>query len=255
MNERSYEVSCDRCSISGLCFPAGLGDADRAELNKIVQRARPLRRGAHLFRAGDRAESVYALRTGSLKCYIVTPGGEEHVTGFYLPGEVVGLESLASGVYVQNAVALDTALICRIPLDRYEQLSDRLPALRRQLVNVLSRELFDMQGRLIDAQNADAPAALAGFLFGLAHRLHQRGLYSDRLTLPMSRGDIASFLGLTLETVSRMFMRLQSDGVIEVHARDIRIIDQDRLKAAAGFRMDACVAGDPDSTCIHWGTK
>lgn len=243
MNDKTVgplEVSCDRCSISALCLPGEMCDADRAALNQIVQRARPLRKGAFLFRAGEKADCVFALRTGSLKSLRVTPEGEEHVTGFFLPGEVVGLESLFNGAHTQTAVALDTALICRIPLDQYEKLSERVPAMRRQLVKVMSRELHDVQERLADARHTGAPATLAGFLVNLADRFGRRGLHSERFSLPMSRGDIASYLGLTLETVSRMLARFQQQGLIEVHARDVRILDHAALRELARCGLHAC---------------
>lgn len=234
------EVSCEHCSISGLCLPGDMSDAHRAALNGIVQRARPLRRGALLFRAGESSDSIFALRTGALKCWRVTPEGEEHVTGFYLPGEVIGLESLYNGVHTQNAIALDTALVCRIPLEQYEKLSERVPAMRRQLLRVASRELHDVQDRLADARHTGAPGTLAGFLLNLSRRHGQRGLRADAFVLPMSRSDIASYLGLTLETVSRVLARLQSQGLLQVHGRDIHIVDADALGLLARSGLHAC---------------
>lgn len=234
------EVSCDRCSISALCLPGELSDADRAALNQIVQRARPVRKGACLFRAGDRADSVFALRTGSLKSFRVTPEGAEHVTGFFLPGEVVGLESLANGVHTHTAVALDTSLVCRIPLDQFDALSVRVPTMRRQLVRVMSRELNDAQERLADARHAGAPATFAGFLLDLSDRLRRRGLETRCFMLPMSRGEIASYLGLTQETVSRVIARLQQDGMIAIHAREVRIVDEPAMRALARCGLHGC---------------
>lgn len=234
------EVSCDRCSISGLCLPGDLGDADRVALNQIVQRARPVRKGAHLFRAGDRADSVFALRTGSLKSFRVTQEGAEHVTGFFLPGEVVGLESLANGVHTHTAVALDTSLVCRIPLEQFDALSARIPSMRRQLVRVMSRELNEAQERLADARHAGAPATFAGFLLDLADRLRRRGLETRNFTLPMSRGEIASYLGLTQETVSRVIARFQQEGLMVIHAREVRIVDEAAMRALARCGLHGC---------------
>lgn len=233
------EVSCERCAISALCLPGDMSDADRAALSGIVQRARPLRKGALLFRAGERANCVYALRTGTLKAWRLTREGAEHVTGFFLPGEVVGLESLANGERTQSAVALDTSLVCRIPLEQYEKLSERVPAMRRQLIRVMSRELLDIQERLADVRHGGAPAMVAGFIVNLSERYGRRGLRADHFVLPMSRGDIASYLGLTLETVSRVVTRLQQDGLLEVHARDVRILDGDGLNRMARCGLHA----------------
>lgn len=249
--EGDMEVACERCSISALCLPGDLGDNERAALNQIVQRARPLQKGAYLFRAGDRGNCVYALRTGAIKSYRVTSDGEEQVTGFFLPGEVVGLESLAGGEHMQNAIALDTSLVCRIPLEQYDRLAERVPSMRRQLVKVISRELFDLQERLVDARHTGAPATMAGFLVNLSDRFVRRGLVGDRIVLPMSRGDIASYLGLTLETVSRLLSRFQSEGLIEVHGRDLRLINADELRRLASCGLHTCPrrqGGNPASS-------
>jgi CRP/FNR family transcriptional regulator len=234
------EVSCERCSISNLCLPGGMADADRAALNAIVQRARPLRRGAALFRAGEESDSIYALRTGSLKAFRITASGEEHVTGFYLPGEVVGLESLHNGVHTQTTVALDTALVCRIPLEKYEKLSLRVPAMRRQLLRVVSRELDDVQERFADARHTGAVATVAGFLVNLSQRFGRRGLSAQAFILPMGRGEMANYLGLTLETVSRVLARLQQQEVIAFSGRDLRVLDPDALNKLAHCGLHAC---------------
>lgn len=241
-DESGTEVACERCSISGLCLPGEMGDAERVALNQIVQRARPLRKGAHLFRAGDRGDCVYALRTGTIKSYRVTSDGEEQVTGFFFPGEVVGLESLSGGDHLQHAIALDTSLVCRIPIDQYERLAERVPAMRRQLVRVMSRELHHLQERLVDARHTGAPATLAAFLVDLSDRFARRGLAGDHLLLPMSRGDMANYLGLTLETVSRVLSRFQSEGLLAVHGRDLNLLDLDGLRRYAACGLHACGA-------------
>jgi CRP/FNR family transcriptional regulator len=155
---------------------------------------------------------------------------------------VVGLESLANGEHTQSAIALDTALVCRIPIEQYEKLSERVPAMRRQLMNVMSRELHDLQGRLADARHAGAPATLAGFLVNLSERYARRGLRSERFNLPMSRGDIASYLGLTLETVSRLLARFQQQGLVNVHARDMHILDPAALQEMARCSLHGCTS-------------
>ncbi len=234
------EVSCERCSIRGLCLPGDDGDEEyRAALNGIVQRARPLRRGALLFRAGETVDSIYALRSGALKCWRITPEGNEHITGFSLPGDVVGLESLFHGVHAQSAIALDTSLICRIPLARYEKLAAQMPAMHSKLLHVVSRELHDTQDRLADARHTGAPASLAGFLLSLSRRQAQRGLRADAFVLPMSRGDIANYLGLTQETVSRALTRIQSQGLVKLDGRTVQIVAMDELAQLARSGLHA----------------
>lgn len=228
------KVACQDCSLFALCLPVGLERHDLEEVDRIIKRRRPIARGEHLFVAGDALHSIYAVRSGSVKTYILTDDGREQVSGFFLPGELVGLDAIGSGRHSSSARALETTSVCEIPFDEYEALSAHIPSLPRQLLRIMSNEMHDDQLLLMLLGKRTADERLAAFLLSLSLRFGQRGYSSSEFNLSMSRNDIGNYLGLAVETVSRLFSRLQEDGVLAVRSRNIRIIDMERLKGLAG---------------------
>ena len=124
-------VSCNNCRLSGICLPLALESDEIVRLDNIVQRGRPLQKSHYLFREGDVFTSVYAVRSGAVKTYSITDAGDEQVTGFYFPGEVVGLDGIGQNRYASSAVALEVSAICEIPFAQIEDLSGQLPNLQR----------------------------------------------------------------------------------------------------------------------------
>lgn len=235
----TVKVACRQCSIQQLCLPQGLDAADIERLDGLVRRPSPLRRGEYLFRQGDRFRSLYAIRSGSFKTHHLSEDGSERVLGFHLPGELLGLAGLGSGRYRASASALDTAAVCALPFDRLQALAEDLPSLNRQLYRILSRRISGDQEALLLLGDKSAQERLATFLLNLSQRFEQRGFSAREFNLSMSRQDIANYLGLTLETISRMFSQFQKDGVLDVDRRLIRIVNREHLTKAAG----ACLTG------------
>ncbi len=231
----TVKVACRQCSVQQLCLPQGLDAADIERLDGLVRRPSPLRRGEYLFRQGDRFRSLYAIRSGSFKTHHLGEDGSERVLGFHLPGELLGLAGLGSGRYRASASALDTAAVCALPFDRLQALAEDLPSLNRQLYRILSRRISGDQEALLLLGDKSAQERLATFLLNLSQRFEQRGLSAREFNLSMSRQDIANYLGLTLETISRTFTRLQGDGLLSVKRRHIRIHDTDRLRSLVGM--------------------
>ncbi|MEG3193792.1 helix-turn-helix domain-containing protein, partial [Lysobacter sp. D1-1-M9] len=157
----------------------------------------------------------------SFKTVSVTEDGDEQVVGFHLPGELVGLDALGTGVHRCEAVALTEANVCEIPMDQLEQVAAQLPTLQKQLLKVIGQSVGRDQDHMQMLVRKQANERIALFLHGLSERLVNIGQSGSALVLPMSREDIARFLGLALETVSRGFTRLQEDGVIEVSGRRV----------------------------------
>lgn len=223
---------CAQCSLQQLCLPAGIGAKDLQRLDEIVRRKRPFARGDRLFRTGDALSSVFVARDGAFKTMTLTESGDEQILGFHLPGELIGLDALGAGVHRCDAVALGDAQVCEVPFGELAQVAAQLPALQQQLLRVIGQSVGrdqDHMGLLVRRQ-ADERIAL--FLHGFGERLRNIGRSDSDFSLPMSREDIARFLGLALETVSRGFTRLQDDGIIEVRGRRVQIVrprDLDRL--------------------------
>lgn len=226
-----HNTACKTCSLSPLCLPVSLSFSDMDRLDGIIERGRPIPKGQYLFRQGDPMHSVFAVRTGTLKSFALTRAGEEQITGFHLPSEILGLSSFGIQHHQVSARALETTNVCEIPLDQLDRLSNQLPELRRQMMRIMSREIRDDQQMMLLLSKKTAEERLASFLLSLAQRFKRRGFSEHSFRLTMARADIANFLGLAVETVSRVFTRLQKNGIIENtgSAREISILDQRAL--------------------------
>ena len=228
------KISCQQCSISQLCLPVSLAEAEVEHLDSIIKRNRPLHRGEHLFRAGENFQSLFAIRTGSLKTYTVSPDGEEQITGFHLAGEVIGLDAVYRQSHPSFAMALETTMVCELPFEQLEELSGSIPGLRQQLLKVMSREILEDQELLLLLNKKNAEERLAAFLINLSTRYARRGRSAQRFLLPMTRGDIGNYLGLTIETVSRLFTRYQKAGLIQANGKEVTILEMKTMSEMAG---------------------
>ncbi|HWS77603.1 MAG TPA: cyclic nucleotide-binding domain-containing protein, partial [Thermomonas sp.] len=209
--------SCAECSLQQLCLPAGVDHDDLARLDEVVLRRRTLVRGERLFRAGDALGAVFVASEGAFKTVAVNESGEEHVLGFHLPGELFGLDAIGSGRHRCEAVALGEARVCELPFASLASAAAKLPSLQRQLLRVMGQSADRDHEHLDVLSRRQASERIALFLHGLGERYRRMGRPADDFHLPMSRDEIARYLGLALETVSRGFTRLQDDGVLEVH--------------------------------------
>lgn len=224
---------CSNCSLSQLCLPYGLDGNDLEQLDHIVGRARVIKRGTHLYCIGEDFEAIFAVRSGALKTYTATEDGEEQITGFHLPGEVVGLDAVGSGVHPCGAVALETSSICRIPFVRLEELAAKIPGLQHQLLRLMSQEIFRDEGMLLALARRSAEERLAIALFSFSKRYARQRLSATRFRLPMSHSDLGNYLGLVPETVSRLFRRLADKGWISVRSKEVIIHDLAMLEGVA----------------------
>jgi CRP/FNR family transcriptional regulator len=227
------KVACQDCSLFRLCIPVGIDQSELRELDRIILRHRPIQRGDHLFKDGEVFHSIYAVRSGSLKTYGLTADGREQVTGFFLPGEIVGLDAIGGGQHSCSARALETTSVCEIPFAELETLGERLPSLPKQMLRIMSKEMHHDQLLLMLLGKRTAEERLAAFLLSLSQRFGQRGYSSSEYNLSMSRNDIGNYLGLAVETVSRLFSRFQDDGVVAARGRHVRILDVPRLREMA----------------------
>ena len=230
MKLEAMKVACSSCSLRELCLPVGLSAADIEQVDELVGARRALRRGEVLFHAGDRFESLFAVRTGFFKTRISSEDGRDQVTGFQMAGELLGLDGISEDRHSCDAVALEDSQVCEIPYGRLEELSHEVTDLQRQFHKVMSREIVRDHGVMLLLGSMRAEARLAAFLLNLTQRLQARGFSATSLVLRMTREEIGSYLGLKLETVSRAFSRFQEDGLLEVKQRDIRVLDEPGLR-------------------------
>ncbi len=228
------QVACSNCSLHELCLSGGLDNIDLEAIDQLVAQRRRILRGEVLFGVGTPFRSIYAVRFGLFKTEGLMPDGREQVTGFQMAGELLGLDGIGTERHVCKAVALEDSEVCVIPFAEMESLGRAVPALQRNLHKVMSRELVQDRNLLVLLGSAQAAERLAAFLLNLSQRNAQRGYSASEFILRMTRDEIGSYLGLTPETISRTFTRLQKDGLIDVAQKHIRIPDLGALRAFIG---------------------
>jgi len=209
----------------------GLTLKDVERLDDIVKRARPVHRGDYIFRTGERFHSLYVVKTGSVKTYAPSTEGGEHVLGFHLPGELIGLDAIEKEVHTCSAKVLETSAICEVPFSRLITLSGSIPSLQHQLYRLLSKEIGHDTEMLLLLGKKSAEERLAAFLLSMSKRLHKRGLSPTDFYLSMSRHEIGNYLGLAVETVSRLFTKFQDEGLLKVDRKHVELLELDVLEA------------------------
>lgn len=232
------KVSCTQCSLRELCFTSGMNQTELNDMEQVVEQARPLHKHDYLFRNGDEAVAIYAVRSGCVKTVTESASGEEQIVGFHLPGELLGLDGFADETHSCYAQALETSSVCELPLSRLESLCMQLPSLQRQMRRIMGKEVSSDHKQLLLLGKMSSEARVASFLLSLSTRMQERQWKADEFNLGMPRQDIANYLGMAVETISRIFAHLQSEGVIEVDRRHITICDMDKLKSM----VDECGA-------------
>src|SRR5262245_19529207 len=220
-----FEIKCSGCNLRELCLPKGLDQAALKRLDCIVYTRRRVKRGEALFNAGDEFRSIYSIRSGFFKTVTIDDDGREQATGSYMPRQLLGMDGIGSGAYHANAVALEDSEVCVMPFSLVESLGREIPALQQHLFSVLSREIVRDHGVMMLLGSMRAEERLATFLLNLSKRFERRGYSATDFHLRMTREEIGNYLGLKLETVSRLFSKFQAEGLIEVEQKHVRIVD------------------------------
>lgn len=218
---------CGTCAFSSACVAAGYQKPELAELHCLVEHVGPFHAGEHIFRTGDPFRAIFAVRGGTVKTRMSDREGREQVLGFYLPGEVIGLNAIYPEHFPCDAVALDTSYFCRFSFPAMSALAARIPALQKHLFRLLSKELGSAS---LLAGDHSADERVAAFLMELSGRYAARGFSANRFHLSMSRGDIANYLRLAAETVSRVLTRFRSQGLIQIEGRELELLDPPGLR-------------------------
>ena len=218
------EAHCKDCTLSGMCLPLALQTEELDTLKK----------GETLFRQGDTFASIYALRSGAVKTYSLSDTGEEQITGFHLASEMIGLSGMDNQRYPVTAVALETTSVCEIPFERLDDLTATMPQLRKQVLRLMSREIREDQQMMLLLSKKTADERIATLLINLSARYRARGYSARAFRLAMSRNEIGNYLGLAVETVSRVFTRFQQQGLIAAEGKNIDILKHTELCALAG---------------------
>lgn len=221
---------CSTCAFSAACLSSGYDKSRLRDLHVLVEHVDHYQEGAHLFREGDPFDAIASVRTGTVKTYVTDLSGREQVLGFFLPGEVIGLNAISQDHYPCSAMALDSVSLCRFSFPKMATLATRMPALQQRLYRLLSE---DIGKAALLAGDFSADERMAAFLVTLANRYAARGFSATRFRLTMSRADIANYLRLAAETVSRVLRRFQEEALIHVDRREIEILNPTQLRGLA----------------------
>ena len=220
----TLQTQCTNCSLKELCLPIGLNPEEFKQLDAVVKQGRRVKKGEFLFHTGEAFTSLFAIRTGFFKTTINTQDGRDQVTGFFMSGEMMGMDGLGGNAYTCDAVALEDSDVCELPFGQLDELGKYLPRLNLHFFRMMSREIVRDQNVMLLLGNMRAEERLAAFLLNLSERLHCRGFAAHDFILRMSREEIGSYLGLKLETVSRTLSRFNQEGWINVEHKHIRIL-------------------------------
>jgi CRP/FNR family transcriptional regulator len=234
--------ACRACPFGLDCLPGAMDDDDLADLAEVIEHAPPKHAGTHLFRQGDEFEYIAVVRLGTVKTYSVDRDGRETTQGFHMPGDMIGLDAIDEDRHPCSAIALDTVVLCRLPFRVVATLASRTPMLQHKLFRLLSRDIA--RAAQLSGNHA-AEERLAAFLVGIADRLGARGYSSTRCQLAMSRMEIASYLRLAPETLSRLLRRFQAEGLVAVEGRDVELRSRERLQAMASPLLQTLTPAAP----------
>lgn len=227
-------LACDMCRLRQSCLPDHLNDdATRHTLLGLVQPGVPMPRGTVLYRQGEPRRSFYFVRTGSAKSFQIDEYGRENIMGFYLPTDMIGVASLEQADYAESVVLLERSTLCEVPAEALATAARSSESMQHRFFTKMAQSFAAERHARVRLHHASADERVADFLLELSQRLHAAGRVESALYLSMSRYDIANYLGLAAETISRAFGRLQESGVIAVKGKAIDILEGPALRAIA----------------------
>jgi CRP/FNR family transcriptional regulator len=240
---KNKQLSCRDCVLGNLCLPCGLNTNEMDKLENIIESANSYSTKSTIYRSGEPFKKVYAVKSGMIETVMTDAHGEDHILGFYLPGELFGLDAVHPNHYISSAIALASSVVCSINFQRLSELAASVPSLQQQLLCIMSKE---MQPSLTAHGEFTAEQKLAHFLLSLSKRYKLRGYSEKRFQLLMPRKDIANHLGMAPETVSRLLRKLMNEGIIDIQTTEIIVNDLAKLWQRSGVNNT-----DPDSHTDH----
>lgn len=230
----TIKAACKDCALRDLCLPLGLRDEDLAALDQIVRRRRTVRKGEYLYRMGEPLHMLYAIRSGAMKTSELLGDGRIQITGFQLPGEILGIDAIDGEQHRCNAEALSSSEVCEIPWARLEELAQHITGLQHQLLRLMSGEIGREGQLLLMIGKMSADERLLACLHNLSRRQARLGLSPTDIKLHMSRQDLGDYLGLALETVSRLFSRFQEEGLLTVRGKYVHLTSLEAIERRLG---------------------
>lgn len=228
---KSLDNICHRCKLRNLCSANILSASERKRFSDVTIHDESWDSGQHLFFPGEEIHYIYIVHSGSFKIYITNENGDTQITGFYFQGDVLDLDMSNHADLNYGAVALETSSVCKIPLDEFEKMMIQYPALSNTFLKIMSREIILKQRMILAMGKMTAEQKLADFLVHMSTESKSRGHSSTVIKLSMLRLDIANYLGLAMETVSRTLKDFQNKDIISVERHQVSIKDIEALNS------------------------
>lgn len=228
-----FSISCSNCNLNQLCLPFSLNNEELTRLDDLIERKKPYQKNQYLFEAKQPLRALYAVRSGSFKSFLIDENGTEQITGFHLPGDIIGFDGIADQSYKTYSQALETSMVCEIPFNTIDNLSSSMPSLRQQVQRLMSNEISTDQSMFMLLSKKTAEQRICTFLVSLSKRFDERNLSATTFRLTMTRAEIGNYLGLTVETVSRIISKLQKKELINLDGKFVEILNLDGLKQLA----------------------
>ena len=236
-NRLAPSAACATCSMQRLCLPSGMDQQEAAKIDQLISYRHRVPRGDALLKSGAPFRNLYAVRFGHLKTSQINAGGTQQITGFNLAGDLVGMDAIGSGQHAGETVALEDSEVCEVPFSTLQHLMSTNLDFLRHFHRTMSNEITREQSMLLFLGSMKAEQRFGVFLANLSARYQERGYSPCQFELRMSREDIGNYLGVTIESVSRLISRFNKDGVVSIDKREVVIRDQARLQAlAAGLQ-------------------
>jgi len=232
-NFSQQAVSCESCSLNNICLPHGLSGDEIKHLEASIDKTIKVKKKEYVFKSNEQTSGIYAVKSGAIKTSISNSDGQEQVLEFHLPGDMLGFDAFNTGSHTCNAIALEDTFICKIPSDVFDELCHKLPGLRQELRHQVGKEIAHNQSLLLSLGQQQTDERLASFILQTASHYQSRGFSNKEFALPMSRQDLSNYLGMAVETLSRVISRLTESGIISFERRMVVINDIDKLHALA----------------------
>lgn len=226
-------ISCNACSLKHLCLPHGLNIKELEELEISIDKTIKIKKKQAIYKANDACNGIYAIKSGAAKTSIINADGQEQILEFHLPGDVLGFDAFATHSHSCDVTALEDTLVCRIPIETFDTLCEKLAGFRKVMHQQIGKEISHSQKLLLSLGQLATEERLASYLIQLAHHFQSRGFSKTEFILPMSRQDLSNYLGMAVETLSRILARLTKKGLIKIEQRKVIISDFARLETLA----------------------
>jgi CRP/FNR family transcriptional regulator len=232
---KALDNICQRCKLRSLCTANTLSASERKMFSDFTIHDEKWDRGQHLFFPGDPLRYIYIVHSGSFKIYITDANGDIQITGFYFPGAVLDLNISNHATQDYGVVALETSTVCKIPLAEFEEMVNQYPTVSNAFIKIMSREITLKQRMILVMSKMTAEQKVADFLVHMSAENKSRGYSSTVFKLSMLRLDIANYLGLAIETVSRTLTDFQNKGIIKIERHQVSIKDLKTLESSLQY--------------------